>query len=650
MKKIFESTTEEDRSSRSRRARRVDRQNKYKDLPYYYSKNTKKIEPVIPKRPKDYKEPDYTLDGSIKQLFLNLTKMQITFGKEETLEEFFPEGMQEDNHGNYFIKIGDSKTMFCGHLDTYSREYKRVYHIIQDDIIMTDGTTTLGGDDKAGIVIMIKMIEAGIPGLYYFFRGEEGVTSPTGTWGSKQALKSYKDIFKTYEKCIAFDRKGFSSIISQQMYSECCSSDFVNALSSEFKKYGLDYKDDKTGMWCDSGVFMELIPECTNISVGYTKEHTYQESQDMEHLEKLVDACIKINWESLPVKRDPKVVTKRYGRYNYDFNYEWDYDYGGYSRSYRKTNLTTNINTNISTDNMTNQDIFNELIEILSMLNYECLNPESFQEAEDMYFQNVKEDEFFAIKIVDKDIYMTEDDELRHFVNYGDFETFKKYVMSGLNETDIILNKKTIDDKERLKTYEKIIEMYPYLIFDVIDDFDENLNTTVNGDNWIKLDKIMIDDLKLHMDYISEDGYNPDDFVDWIKEHQDIILSVLAKKIKQPKQSIPNKKFKDKTNSFLDYLEVSEYYTDRQDAVFSYLVEKERKLVQLIILDIDIMKTSKVRQNTLQHIKDTMIKNGYKDEMKDGHKNINANEFVLWVFDYIEEIEKFYKENPIIKD
>ena len=83
--------------------------------------------------------------------------MQIPFNSEKTLEGFFPKGMETDLHGNYFIKIGDSKTMFCGHLDTYCYEYKRVYHIIDGNIIKTDGTTTLGGDDKAGITIMIKM-------------------------------------------------------------------------------------------------------------------------------------------------------------------------------------------------------------------------------------------------------------------------------------------------------------------------------------------------------------------------------------------------------------------------------------------------------------------------------------------------------------
>ena len=118
---------------------------------------------------KNYVEIDYTMDGSVKQLFLNLTKMQIPFNYEKTLAEFFPKDMEVDGNGNYWKKIGDNDIMFCGHLDTYCREHKRVWHIIEGDIISTDGTTTLGGDDKAGITVMIKMMEAGVPGLYYFF-------------------------------------------------------------------------------------------------------------------------------------------------------------------------------------------------------------------------------------------------------------------------------------------------------------------------------------------------------------------------------------------------------------------------------------------------------------------------------------------------
>ena len=43
---------------------------------------------------------DYTMDGSVKQLFLNLTKKQIPFNKESTLESFLPDKTNIDDFGN----------------------------------------------------------------------------------------------------------------------------------------------------------------------------------------------------------------------------------------------------------------------------------------------------------------------------------------------------------------------------------------------------------------------------------------------------------------------------------------------------------------------------------------------------------------------
>jgi len=203
-RKLYES------EERKRRGKRSGKGNQLYNIPRRHEKTQQLYNKLFKDeiKKKDYVEIDYTMDGSVKQLFLNLTKMQIPFNYEKTLVEFFPKDMEVDGNGNFWKKIGDNDIMFCGHLDTYCREYKRVWHVIEGDIITSDGTTTLGGDDKAGITIMIKMMEAGIPGLYYFFRGEEGVTSPTGTWGSKQAIKSRKDFFSNINKCIAFDRKG----------------------------------------------------------------------------------------------------------------------------------------------------------------------------------------------------------------------------------------------------------------------------------------------------------------------------------------------------------------------------------------------------------------------------------------------------------
>jgi hypothetical protein len=54
----------------------------------------------------------------------------------------FPKSLQKDKHGNYFISIGNSRTIFASHLDTVSKKREKVTHFIEGDIIKTDGTTT----------------------------------------------------------------------------------------------------------------------------------------------------------------------------------------------------------------------------------------------------------------------------------------------------------------------------------------------------------------------------------------------------------------------------------------------------------------------------------------------------------------------------
>lgn len=62
--------------------------------------------------------------------------------------------------------------MFTCHLDTCCHKQEFVNHVQDDRFIRTDGKS-IGADDKAGMVVLLYMIEKGIPGIYYFFIGEE---------------------------------------------------------------------------------------------------------------------------------------------------------------------------------------------------------------------------------------------------------------------------------------------------------------------------------------------------------------------------------------------------------------------------------------------------------------------------------------------
>jgi putative aminopeptidase FrvX len=238
---------------------------------------------------------------NIKETFLELTKYNLPYGFEEHILKYLPTGTKKDEAGNYYY-ITDklSRTMFTSHLDDASWDpMEKVNHIIDDDIVSTDGTTILGADDKAGVTIMLYMIEKKIPGTYYFFIGEE-----SGMIGSSDIINSKgKKYFKNkYDRCISFDRKGYGSIITKQMGTYSCSYLFANHLKKQFDSFGLIHKNDPTGVFTDSANFIGIIPECTNLSVGYFNEHTTMEIQDLSYLKRMANISSKIDWEILPTE------------------------------------------------------------------------------------------------------------------------------------------------------------------------------------------------------------------------------------------------------------------------------------------------------------------------------------------------------------
>ena len=270
---------------------------------------------------------------NIKEKFLELTSRTYPHGTEQDIFPLLSSELQQDEFGNLFIKIGESDVMFTSHLDTATSALSQVNHVIDGKYIKTDGKSILGADDKAGVTIMLYMIENKIPGLYYFFLGEE-----VGCVGSKKVANKQKDEkIPGINKVISFDRRGTTSVITFQTSQRCCSDTFGDALAKQLNlaDESFSYKTDPTGILTDSVQFIRIYPECTNISVGYQSEHTYSEVQDIEHLEKLAEACLKVEWNSLPVERDPsKTEYKSYGSYGgWDDDYDYGYGWGSYGRT-----------------------------------------------------------------------------------------------------------------------------------------------------------------------------------------------------------------------------------------------------------------------------------------------------------------------------
>jgi hypothetical protein len=239
-----------------------------------------------------------------RKTFLSLVTKTYPHGNEDEVLQFLPE-LKKDVVGNYYTIIGGhTETMFTCHLDTADRTQMttNLFSIKEgeDEIIVTDGNSVLGADDKSGTTVMLYMMEHNVPGLYYFFIGEE-----RGGIGSHALADVYEsvDYLKDVKRCVSFDRRNYHSIITSQMNTDCCSPEFADALCAAYNANGMSMKPDNTGIYTDSASFLDDIPECTNVSVGYFNEHTGKERQNMTFLAKLCEASIKIDWKSLPTKR-----------------------------------------------------------------------------------------------------------------------------------------------------------------------------------------------------------------------------------------------------------------------------------------------------------------------------------------------------------
>jgi len=229
-----------------------------------------------------------------------------------------------DGAGNLHIdnRIAGSKTLFIAHVDTVHKEVgankirKTATHWYADG-------APLGADDGAGVAMLMHLIHADVKGYYIFSQGEE-----CGGIGAKHIATHHTDLLAQFDRAIAFDRRGIDSVISHQGMGRCASDVFCEALANDLNAFDdtLMYSPDDTGVYTDTAEFADIIPECTNISVGYYSEHGDQENLDIVHFEALSNAVLKVMWDSLPTDRDPTVPEYK----TYKYNTGWWSNYGVY--------------------------------------------------------------------------------------------------------------------------------------------------------------------------------------------------------------------------------------------------------------------------------------------------------------------------------
>lgn len=208
-------------------------------------------------------------------------------------------GMKTDKVGNRIVRIGNAPVLWSSHTDTvHKQDGKQRLTYAAGMLYLADKSPSncLGADCTVGVWLMRQMILRQIPGLYIFHHAEE-----VGGIGSDYIATKTPHLLNGIDYAIAFDRKGTNSVITHQ-FRRCASDTFGNALAAQL---GPNFTLDDGGTFTDTANYMDLVPECTNISVGYYSQHTTAEVQDVGFAAHLLNRLCALDPSALPVDRDP---------------------------------------------------------------------------------------------------------------------------------------------------------------------------------------------------------------------------------------------------------------------------------------------------------------------------------------------------------
>jgi Peptidase family M28 len=230
--------------------------------------------------------------------------------EEDFIERFItPLGASRDRYGNLWRQVGDEAptVLWCAHTDTVHDKPGRQAVAVKDAAYAyTTESNCLGADDTTGVWMLVNMIRAGVPGLYCFHAAEE-----KGGIGSNAVAAHTPGRLTGIRYAIAFDRAGYGDIITHQYTGRTASDAFAASVAELLLP--LRYEASDGGTFTDSASYEAIVPECSNLSVGYFYQHSKDELQDLVFAEELLEAVLSADWGGLVCQRDPSVREDDWG-------------------------------------------------------------------------------------------------------------------------------------------------------------------------------------------------------------------------------------------------------------------------------------------------------------------------------------------------
>ena len=234
--------------------------------------------------------------------------------------------IQKDEAGNLYITRGQAKTYPCvvAHMDQVQNTHSRDFVAVETKGIILGYSSKnkqlegLGGDDKNGVWIALKCLEAFDTLKVVLFVGEE-----VGCKGSSQAVM---DFFTDCRFVIENDRRGCQDLVHRISGMELCSKEFLQAIG--YKQFGFRPTE---GMMTDIEALKEngLAVSAINLSCGYYDPHSDHEFtvvKDLENTLAFTKHIIKTCTETYPHVADFWYGGRHRGFDLYDDYYDEFYD------------------------------------------------------------------------------------------------------------------------------------------------------------------------------------------------------------------------------------------------------------------------------------------------------------------------------------
>lgn len=204
----------------------------------------------------------------------------------------------------FIFAVGNIPIGLVAHMDTvHKTPVKNLYYDVKKEVLWSpDG---LGADDRAGVFIIIKLINAGFKPSIILTTDEE-----IGGIGATELAKYECPVKLKY--LIQLDRRGSEDCVFYDLDND----DFVKYIES------FGFKEN-FGSFSDISVLCPAWEICgVNLSVGYLHEHSYSE---LLHVDDMFATIEKVkNMLSVPEEEIPDFEWAEFVNYGYGLHgYDW---------------------------------------------------------------------------------------------------------------------------------------------------------------------------------------------------------------------------------------------------------------------------------------------------------------------------------------